>query len=80
MLLRLIRAKRRLLNYNWREDMLFSKDLVVPKPEERQVLVKNIHEVIGHFSAGKTLAKVKKRFFWHDKTESVRMVVKQCQR
>jgi hypothetical protein len=26
------RAKRRLLNYHWREDTLFFKNLVVPKP------------------------------------------------
>jgi hypothetical protein len=62
------RAKRRLLNYHWRKDMLFFKDLVVPKPEERHVLVKNIHKEIGHFSEGRTLAEVKKRFLWHDKT------------
>ncbi len=57
------RAKRRLLNYHWREDTLFFKDLVVPKPEERHVLVKSIHEEIEHFSEGRTLAEVKKRFF-----------------
>jgi hypothetical protein len=52
------RAKRRLLNYHWREDTLFFKDLVVPKPEERHVLVKNIHKEIGHFSCrNPTLAK-----------------------
>jgi hypothetical protein len=56
-------AKRRLLNYHWREDMLFFKDLVVPKPKKKQVLVKNIHEEIRHFSEGRTLVKVKKRFF-----------------
>ncbi len=43
------RSKRRLLNYHWREDTLFLKNLVVPKREERQMLVKNIHEEIGHF-------------------------------
>ncbi len=42
-------------------------------------MVKSIHEEIGHFSEGRTLAKVKKRFFWHDRTKSIRMVVKQCQ-
>jgi hypothetical protein len=73
------RAKRRLLNYHWRKDTLFFKNLVVPKPKEKQVLVKNTHEEIGHFSEGRTLAKVKKRFFWHDKTESMRMVVRLCE-
>jgi hypothetical protein len=40
--------------------MLFLKKLVVPKPWEQQVLVKNIHEEIGHFGEGRTLAEVKK--------------------
>jgi hypothetical protein len=56
-------TKRRLLNYHWREDTLFFKNLMVPKPKERLVLVKNIHEEIGHFNEGRTLAEVKKRFF-----------------
>ncbi len=56
-------AKRRLLNYHWKEDTLFFKDLVVPKLEERHVLVKSIHEEIGHFSEGRTSTKVKNRFF-----------------
>jgi hypothetical protein len=59
--------------------MLFFKDLVVPKPKKKQVLVKNIHEEIRHFSEGRTLVKVKKRFFWHDRKKSMRMVVRQCQ-
>jgi hypothetical protein len=42
-------AKRRLLNYHWKEDMLFFKNLIVPKPKEKKVLVKNIHEEIGHW-------------------------------
>ncbi len=62
------RRKRRLLNYHWRKKMSFFKDLVVPKLEERHGLVKSIHEEIGHFSEGRTLVEVKKRFFWHDIT------------
>jgi hypothetical protein len=51
----------------------------VPKPEEKKALVKDIHEEIGHFNEGRTLAEVKKNFFWHDRIEFVRMVVRQCQ-
>jgi len=56
------RTKKRLFNYHWRKDTLFFKNLVVPKPKERKVLVKDIHEEIGHFSKGRTLAKVKNFF------------------
>jgi len=59
--------------------MLFFKNLVVPKFEERKVLVRDTHEEIGHFSEGRTLAEVKKRFFWHDRIKTVRVVVRQCQ-
>jgi hypothetical protein len=49
----------------------------VSKLEERNALVRNIHEEIRHFSEGRTLAKVKKRFFWD---ETMKMMVKQSQR
>jgi hypothetical protein len=52
----------------------------VLKPEEKKALVKDIHEEVGHFSEGRTLAEVKKRFFWHEKMESMRTMVRQCQR
>jgi hypothetical protein len=57
------RTKKRLLDYYWREDTLFFKNLVVPKLEEKKVLVRNIHEEIGHFSERRTLVEVMKRFF-----------------
>jgi len=72
------RAKKRLLNYHWREDMLFFKNLVVLKLNERKVLVRDIHEEIGHFREGRTLIEVKNRFFWHDIIETVKIVVRQC--
>ncbi len=41
-------AKKRLLNYHWREYTLFFKNMVVLKPKEKKMLVKDIHEEIGH--------------------------------
>ncbi len=70
------RAKRRLLNYHQREDMLFFKNLVVLKLKEKKVLVKDIHEKVGHFGERKTLIEVKKRFFWHDKIKTMKTVVR----
>jgi hypothetical protein len=55
---------------------LFFKNLVVPKFKEKKALVRDIHEDIWHFSEGTTLVEVKKKIFWHDKTKTVRMVVK----
>jgi hypothetical protein len=73
-------AKKRLLNYHLRKITLFFKNLMVSKLEERKALVKDIHEEIGHFSEGRTLIEVKKRFFWHDRTKTMKTVMKQCQR
>jgi hypothetical protein len=43
-------AKRRLLNCHWKKYTLFFKNLMVLKLEETKVLVRDIHEEIGHFS------------------------------
>ncbi len=57
------RAKRRLFNYHWRKCTLFFKNLVVSKLEKGKALGRDIHEEIGHFNEGRTLVKLKKRFF-----------------
>ncbi len=51
----------------------------MPKPEERTALVIQMHEDLGHFGEQRTLAKIRQRYFWHNRTEDVRMVVKRCQ-
>jgi hypothetical protein len=56
-------AKKRLLNYHWREYTLFFKNLVVPKPEEKQLLVKNIHEEIRHLEKEGQWLRLKRGFF-----------------
>jgi len=43
--------------------MLILKDLVVPKPKERHMFVKNIHEEIGHFSEEGHWLRLKRGFF-----------------
>ncbi len=64
------------MNYHWKKDTLFFKNLVVPKPKERKALVRDMHEEIGHFNEGRTLAKVKKRFFWYDRTKTMRVMLR----
>ncbi len=42
----------------------------------------DIHAKIGHFSEQMTLVEIKRRYFWHDRTKSMRKLVwecKQCQ-
>ncbi len=42
------RAKKRVSNYCWKEQRLYFKGLLVPKPEERIALVVQMHEDLGH--------------------------------
>ncbi len=51
----------------------------MPKPEERVSLLKRMHEDLGHFGEQRTLAEVRRRYFWHNQTEDVKAVVRGCQ-
>jgi hypothetical protein len=73
------RAKKRVSNYCWREQRLYFKGLFVPKPEERTALVIQMHEDLGHFGEQRSLVEIHRRYFWHNQTKDVRMVVKRCQ-
>ncbi len=60
------RIRKRTSNYCWKEQKLFFKTLLVPKPEERVSLVRRMHEDLGHFGEQRTLAEVRRRYFWHN--------------
>jgi hypothetical protein len=38
-----------------------------------------MHEDLGHFGEQRTLAEVRRRYFWHNRTEEVKAVVRGCQ-
>ncbi len=73
------RIRKRASNYCWKEQKLFFKALLVPKPEERVSLVRQMHEDLGHFGEQRTLAKIRQRYFWHNRTVDVKTVVRECQ-
>jgi hypothetical protein len=52
------RIRKRASNYCWKEQKLFFKSLLVPKPEERVSLVRRMHEDLGHFGEQWTLAEI----------------------
>jgi hypothetical protein len=52
------RARKRITNYCWKEQRLYFKGQYVPKPEERMVLIIQMHEYWGHFGEQKTLAEI----------------------
>ncbi len=51
----------------------------MPKPEERMSLVRQMHEDLGHFGEQRMLAEIRQRYFWHNRTEDVKTVVRRCQ-
>jgi len=73
------RAKKRVTNYCMKGERLYFKGLYVPKPEERMPLVIQMHEDLGHFGEQRTLAEIRRRYFWHNRTEDVKTVVRMCQ-
>jgi hypothetical protein len=50
-------------------------DLVVPRPNACQQLILDLHNEIGHFNEGKTLLKVNRCYFWHNRTKEVKAMV-----
>jgi hypothetical protein len=73
------RIRKRAGNYCWKEQKFFFKTLLVPKPEERLSLVKQMHKDLGHFGEQRTLAEVQRRYFWHSRTTDVKAMVKGCE-
>ncbi len=73
------RIRKRANNYCWKEQKLFFKALLVPKPEERVSLVRRMHEDLGHFGEQWTLAEIRRRYFWHNQTTDVKVVIRGCQ-
>jgi hypothetical protein len=73
------RIRKRANNYCWKEQKLFFKTLLVPKPEERVSLVRRMHEDLGHFGEQRTLAEVRRKYFWHNRTADVKAVIRGCQ-
>ncbi len=69
-------AKKRVMKYHWSEDTLFFQNPVVPRLTKWKMLIEKIHEEIGHFGEMRTLDRVEKRFFWHDRIEFVKKFIK----
>ncbi len=52
------RVKKRAKQYCWKDGKLYFKGFYVPKPEDRLMLVTQMHEDLGHFGEQRTLAKI----------------------
>jgi hypothetical protein len=73
------RARKRVNNYCWKEQRLYFKGFLVPKPKEKMPLVIQMHEDLGHFGEQRTLVEICRRYFWHNRIEDVRTIVRMCQ-
>ncbi len=72
------RAKKWAKQYCWKDEKLYFKGSYVPKPEDRLKLVTQMHEDLGHFGEQRTLAKICHRYFWNNRIECVKAIVKTC--
>jgi hypothetical protein len=68
------------MQYHWLEDNLFFQNLIVLKLVERKSLSKKVNKEIGHFGEMRTLAEIKKHFFWHDKIKLFKSFVNNCEK
>jgi hypothetical protein len=73
------RVRKRAKQYCWKDGKLYYKGLCVPKPEERLELVTQMHKDLGHFGEQRTLAEICQRYFWSNRTECVKALVRTCQ-
>ncbi len=73
------RARKRILNYHWQGQSLYFKGLLVPRPADRMGLVVQMHEDLGHLGEERILAEVCRRYFWHNRTQDFKAVVRVCQ-
>ncbi len=73
------RARKRMLNYHWQGQSLYFKGLLVPRPADRVGLVVQMHEDLGHSGEERILAEVCRRYFWRNRTQDVKAVVRVCQ-
>ncbi len=59
------RVRKRVSNYCWKEQRFYFKGLLVPKLEERLFMVSQMHEDLGRVREQRTLAEIRRRYFWH---------------
>ncbi len=52
------RIRKRASHYCWKEQKLCFKNLLVPRPEERMSLMRQMHEDLGHFGEQRMLAEI----------------------
>ncbi len=72
------RIRRRAKQYCWKDGKLYFRGLYVPKPDDRLKLITQMHEDLGHFGEQRTLAEICQRYFWSNRTECVKAMVRSC--
>jgi hypothetical protein len=75
-----LRGQKGEMRYHWQEDTLYFQNLVVSKPKDNFLIMKNMHNEIMHFGEARMFVEIKKRFFWHDRIVLVKKFVKVCDR
>ena len=76
------RVYRRGTKYRWLGTSLYKvgekgRMLVIPRPPEREGLVKKVHEEMGHFGVMRVADQLEKTYWWRGMVEIVAKVVKE---
>jgi RNase H-like domain found in reverse transcriptase/Reverse transcriptase (RNA-dependent DNA polymerase)/Integrase zinc binding domain/Integrase core domain len=77
------RIQHRMRNFQWKDGHLWRKGeegqlRVVPRPEHREDLIRQIHEELGHFGVERTLHLVRQNHWWQGMRKQVQGVVRAC--
>ena len=77
------RVYRRAKAYRWLGDGVMKllsggAMVVVPRPQERQAIVKDLHQTMGHFGVQRVLDRLQKNYWWRNMGELVVTVIKAC--
>ena len=70
--------QRKACGYSFKGSVLYKHDKIVPKQEERVPLIIKTHEELSHMGAARVLETIQRIFFWSNRTEQVKAVIKSC--
>ncbi|GAQ83945.1 hypothetical protein KFL_001690230, partial [Klebsormidium nitens] len=78
------RVQHRARSFEWRRDHLVHRGAngevrVVPRPAEREALIRDVHEKCGHFGVKKTGSLLSPHYWWVGLAADVQRVVRRCE-
>lgn len=78
------RVTKRMAQYNWSEGQLYrlmsdGSSRLVPQPQQREALILQCHNRLGHFGIRRTAAQLLLQYWWKGLVADTARIVSQCQ-